>query len=54
MGKKLPVRGDDGVAFDIDPFGFGFLTYAGKGRFVLFLLERSRHYGNTQICRRVG
>ena len=34
----LPVRCDDGVAFDVDVFGFGLLADTGEGGFVFLLL----------------
>ncbi len=41
----VPVCGDDGVAFDVDAFGFGLLAHAVEGGFVLLLLEGACHFG---------
>lgn len=52
-GRGLPICGDYGVAFYIDAFGFGFLTDAVEGRFVLLFLEGARHCGlvvEWEVC----
>lgn len=43
MGWKIPIRGHDGIAFDVDTFGFGLLAHAVQGGFVLLFLEWACH-----------
>lgn len=38
-----PIGGDDGVAADVDVFGFGLAANFGKGRLVLLFLKDSTH-----------
>ena len=42
-GEEVPVCGYDGIAFDVDAFGFGFLADAGTGGSVFSFLEWTRH-----------
>ena len=57
-GEDLPVCGYDGIAFDVDAFGFCFLADAGTGRSVFLFLEGTRHFlegfGLCNICRNRG
>ena len=41
--EEVPVCCYDGIAFDVDPFGLGFLADAGTGGFVFLFLEWTRH-----------
>ena len=41
--EDVPIGGDDRIALDIREFGFGFLSYSWKRRFILFLLARESH-----------
>ncbi len=42
--REVPVRSNDGIAFDIYTLGFGLLADAGEGGLVLFLLEGPCHF----------
>lgn len=48
-GGVIPICGDDGVAFDVDAFGFGFLAHAVEGGFVLFLLEGACQFRKDRV-----
>lgn len=41
--RGSPIGGDDGVAADVDVFGFGLAANFGKGRLVLLFLKDSTH-----------
>lgn len=43
MEKCSPIGGDNGVAADVDAFGFGLAAHFGKRRLVLLLLEDTTH-----------
>lgn len=45
--RGSPIGGDDGVAADVDVFGFGLAVNFGKGRLVLLFLKDSTH---SLIC----
>ena len=40
---EVPICCYDGIAFDVDAFGFGFLADAGTGGFVFLFLEGTCH-----------
>lgn len=41
--RGSPIGSDDGVAADVDAFGFGLAANFGKGRPVLLFLKNSAH-----------
>ena len=43
-GEEVPVCCYDGIAFDVDAFGFCFLADAGTGGSVFLFLEWTRHF----------
>lgn len=45
--RGSPIGGDDGVAANVDVFGFGLAVNFGKGRLVLLFLKDSTH---SLIC----
>lgn len=54
-GEGVPVCGYDGIAFDVDAFGFGFLADGGAGGSVFSFLEGARHvlegFGCFEVCK---
>ncbi len=54
-GEEVPVCCYDGIAFDVDAFGFCFLADAGTGGSVFLFLEWTCHilegFGRCKICK---
>ena len=53
--EEVPVCCYDGIAFDVEAFGFGFLADAGTGGFIFLFLEWTCHilgeFGRCNICK---